>query len=136
MLRPMARRRRWVLAAVLGATLVLGVSLASASSRFFHSPSGNIQCEIEVPHKLASSAYCQTGSPARSVILRANGKMRTCHGGPGCIGNGPENAFTLHYGQTLRLGPYRCASSRRGVKCRAVKSGHGFFISRERLTRF
>jgi hypothetical protein len=132
----MARRRRSVVAAALGATLVLGVSLASASSRFFHSPTGNIQCEIEVPHKLPSSAYCQTTSPPRSVILHANGRMKTCHGGPGCIGNGPENATTLHYGATLRLRPYRCASSRRGVKCRAVKSGHGFFISRARLTRF
>lgn len=120
----------------IGALLGLGVPLATAGSRFFHSPSRNIECEVDVPHKGASDAYCQTFSPPRSVILHANGRMRECHGGPGCVGNGPENAFTLRYGHTLRYGPYRCRSSRRGVTCVVVRSGHGFSISRAALRRF
>jgi hypothetical protein len=103
--------------------------------RWFHSPSGNIQCEIAARDVRGTYAYCQTFEPARSIRLRADGRSRTCRG-VGCLGNGPENAITLGYGRSLRLGPFRCESRRTGVRCVVVRSGPGFAISRQRLARF
>ena len=109
------------------------------SVRWFHSPSGNIQCEVEflrrVGGRLRTYAGCQTFQPFRSVSLYRSGRMPVCRG-VGCVGNGPENAFTLRYGHSIRLGPFRCTSLRSGMRCVVVGSGHGFLISREALKRF
>jgi hypothetical protein len=37
----------------------------------------------------------------------------------------------LPYGNTRRLGPFRCRSRRSGLTCRSKVSGHGFELSRE-----
>ena len=37
---------------------------------------------------------------------------------------------TLEYGETSRVGPYRCTSAAAGMNCQA-QSGHGFFLSKE-----
>ena len=39
-------------------------------------------------------AYCQTFEPLASIKLDKAGHSKVCHGGR-CVGNGPENAFTL-----------------------------------------
>jgi hypothetical protein len=36
----------------------------------------------------------------------------------------------LEYGETSRVGPYRCVSAAAGITCEA-QSGHGFFLSEE-----
>jgi len=41
---------------------------------------------------------------------------------------------TLAYGQTLTLGHLRCASRFTGLTCTSLYSGHGFFLSRQRLS--
>jgi hypothetical protein len=60
--------------------------------------------------------------------------MSVCRG-VGCLGNGPENAFTLRYGRSVRVGPFRCTSRRDGMLCVVVRSGHGFLINRDRVKR-
>lgn len=37
---------------------------------------------------------------------------------------------TLEYGETSKVGPYRCISAAAGMTCQA-QSGHGFFLSKE-----
>jgi hypothetical protein len=61
--------------------------------------------------------------------------MRVRTGGV-CLGNEPNDAFTLRYGRSVRLGPFRCTSLRVGMRCVFVRTGHGFLISRESLKRF
>lgn len=127
---------RWVVAlAAVAAAAVVSASSAGAVVRWFHSPSGNIQCEVASAAPRGTYAYCQTFEPPRSARLTANGRVQICRG-ERCIGNGPENAFTLRYGTGVRVGPFRCTSRRIGMRCVVVRTGRGFFISRERLTRF
>jgi hypothetical protein len=127
------------IAAALFLTAVLQVSSASGAASgtvWFHSPSGNIECEVSPggPHR-AARAYCQTARPSAGVSLRPNGKLRVCHG-QGCIGNGPENASTLAYGHSMLVGPFRCTSSRlQGIKCIVRQTGKGFAIAQQGITR-
>jgi hypothetical protein len=44
-------------------------------------------------------------------------------------------ARVLAYGRTLRVGGIRCTSAVTGLTCRN-RSGHGFFLSRERWRKF
>ncbi len=131
MISPM--RAATLLAVVAG--LLTRPSLSRAAVRSFHSPSRNIECQLDDHYAGHTLAYCETFVPERSARLRANGRTRFCHG-ERCLSNGPTNAFTLRYGHSVRVGPFRCSSSRRGMRCVVMRSGHGFFISRERLTRF
>lgn len=110
------------------------VGTASASVRWFHSPSGNIQCEVSSGGSRGAHAYCQTFQPARSATLHRNGRTTICLGGR-CLGNGPENAFTLRYGRSTIVGPFRCTSLQSGIKCVVRSSGHGFKIAKEGIRR-
>jgi hypothetical protein len=103
---------------------------AQADQSWFHSPSGNIQCELDfdVGPGVPNVAYCQTFEPPAAVRLKPNGKVKICEGGS-CVGNGPENAFTLSYGDKTTQGPFICRSKRNGVTCK-IDSGKGFRISR------
>ncbi|HEY1370702.1 MAG TPA: DUF6636 domain-containing protein [Gaiellaceae bacterium] len=108
---------------------------ATATVRWFHSPTGNIQCEVASRGPGGTFAFCQTFKAPRSATLRRDGRTRVCRG-VGCLGNGPENAFTLRYGRSVTVGPFRCTSRRSGMRCIVRASGHGFAISRERLRVF
>jgi hypothetical protein len=128
-------KRLLVAALVLGALAVQpGAGWSSASLvRFFHSPSGNIQCEVASKDPRGTYAYCQTFKAPRSVQLFATGRLKTCTGMK-CLGDGPENAFTLAYGRSTTVGPFRCTSLTTGMRC-TLPSGHGFLLGRTGLTR-
>jgi hypothetical protein len=115
-----------------------GAATASASPtgvRWFHSPSGNIQCEVASGRlKLGTYAFCATRKPARCVRLTGKGQL-SVHRGLSCEGDGPENATTLAYGSSLRTGPFRCTSRQTGMRCVIVVTGHGFLISRAGVKR-
>ena len=120
------------------ALLAVGAGPAGSSTqsaRWFHSPSRNVSCELSVERpEIGTTAFCWTLHPPRCVILEADGRTRAPRN---ClIGNPPENAFTLRYGRSVRLGPFRCTSRRVGMRCVVPSNGHGFLISRRRLTRF
>jgi hypothetical protein len=126
-----------LLLAGLGAALAGSSASASPSLvRWFHSPSGNISCEVGANRpQIGTYAFCATRSPTRCVRLDGKGQMRVRRGLP-CEGDAPETAFTLGYGKSVRVGPFRCTSRMDGMRCAIVVTGHGFLISRERVTRF
>jgi hypothetical protein len=126
--------RRWVVLAVLGGGLCAAPARASATVRFFHSPSGNIECQVSAHDRVGTAAYCQTFTPARSVTLGPGGKLKRCRGGK-CLGNGPENATTLRYGHSVTVGPFRCTSRTRGMRCVLRSTRHGFELSRRGIRR-
>jgi hypothetical protein len=110
---------------------------ASLKQKFFLSPSGNISCELDYDPGgsggLPTQAFCETITPARSVVMKPSGKLKICNGTQ-CLGNPPENAFTLAYGQKATLGPFTCQSRPTGMRCR-TDTGHGFVISRGGIQR-
>ena len=122
------------IAALPGSALANSQQTAGGA-RFFHSPSGNIQCELDWQRGsgIADAAYCQTFQPQRSVTLSASGALRLCTG-TRCLGNGPEGAFTLRYGHATQLGPFRCLSQAAGMRC-TVASGRGFVLARGSVRR-
>jgi hypothetical protein len=121
-----------VLALTLSGALVVKSGAATLRSRFFHTPNGNIECELD-DGAGAVQAYCQTITPPRSVTLSAHGKLRRCTG-VGCLGNGPDDATVLAYGQTIGLGPFRCRGGINEISC-TVDGGAGFTISRRAVTK-
>jgi hypothetical protein len=53
-----------LLAAVVACAALAGPAGAGADgARWFHSPTGNIQCELNVGRGLGDYAYCQTFRP-------------------------------------------------------------------------
>jgi hypothetical protein len=117
-----------VLALALIGALVVKSNAAALTDRFFHTPNGNIECELDDGGSADVQAYCQTTLPPRSVTLRAHGKLQRCNG-VGCVGNGPDNATVLEYGHSIGLGPFTCRGGINAISC-TVKSGAGFEISR------
>jgi hypothetical protein len=108
---------------------------ASAKVRWFHSPSGNIQCEVASKDSRGTYAYCQTFDPSASAKLSASGTTKVCRGAT-CVGDGPPEAFTLGYGKAVEVGIFRCTSRTSGMTCRVIGKGHGFVISRSGIRRF
>jgi hypothetical protein len=112
------------------------------SQRFFFTVGPNgASCEIDVGVPgLPTQAWCVVGPPhlaarkAIGVALTAAGAVKACHG-LRCVGNAPERTPTLGYGQSIGLGPFRCTSLRRGVRCIVSKFGHGFLLGSHGLAR-
>jgi hypothetical protein len=111
-----------------GTTLV---PMQTATGGEFLSPTGNISCEIDYHDVGLTQAYCQTWTPARSVIMKATGKYTTCTGQQ-CLGNPGDGTPTLAYGTATGIGPFRCESATTGVTCTA--DGKGFQISASGIT--
>lgn len=105
-------------------------SAQSTTQDFFRSPSANIQCEIDYGvTALPDGASCQTTSPPESVTMATDGTLQTCRGDNGCLGDGPDDQFTLAYGTSTGLGPFRCRSAATsGITC-TVSGSVGFEIS-------
>ena len=124
--------------AALGVVVAAAVAAPSAlagSVQTFYSPTGNIACEIGVNRPgIGSYAYCQTFRPARSVRLSRGGALHVCSGG-GCIGDPAEDAWTLGYGESETLGPFRCTSLTSGMRCVVRRTGHGFLIRKAGVRR-
>jgi hypothetical protein len=120
---------------MLTLTAVVWSPASSAAVRWFYSPSGNIGCEVAAADPRGTYAHCQTVNPPRSVVLKANGHSRICRG-TSCLGNGPENAFKLGYGHSVRVGPFSCTSRTDGMRCVVTRTGHGFLLSRQSLKLF
>jgi hypothetical protein len=137
-----------VLAVVAAASVIAGNAAAIPSAvRWFHSPSGNIQCEVasyEPPPLLGLSlrpevrgtyAYCQTFEPRQTAILTANGRTSICVGPTCSVGDGPEDATVLPHGLSIRVGIFRCTSAVTGISCFVIASGRGFRIARQGVVR-
>ena len=126
---------------------------ASFTYGFFKTPSGNILCSWTLSPRSASvECVVKSGlkpppppragcSPTIVVGLHATGRVRTT--GSVCPGeDAPETPYVgsgiarvLRYGKTWSGGGIGCTSAVTGLTCRN-KSGHGFFLSREKWRAF
>lgn len=103
----------------------------------FQTPSRNIgcymvatylNCEIyEASWQPPDRSDCPT-SAGRFVTMAADGTVRVQCGTPDAANDG----YVLPYGDTSSRGPFSCSSASDGLTCEG--QGHGFFLSRERVT--
>jgi hypothetical protein len=107
------------------------VPMQTAEGGEFVSPSGNISCEVDYGRVGLTTAYCQTGTPPRSVTMSPTGTYTTCSGQQ-CLGNVGPDAPILAYGTATGVGPFRCESATTGITCTAV--GRGFRIASSGIT--
>jgi hypothetical protein len=149
------RMARAAVFALLG-LLVAAPAAAHGVARIgaFKTPSGNIVCGYAIDvHGSASMEcgiksglkppprriHCLAGDPNdKRVSLRRTGRAAPvlCAGDPGPLLPQIEaRARVLAYGRTIRFGGIRCSSATTGLTCRN-RSGHGFFLSRERWRAF
>lgn len=119
------------------ATIAVGGATAgSRSIRWFHSPTGNIECEVASHDVRGTYAYCQMFRPLQTARLTANGRTAVCAHRACPVGNGPVNATTLPYGHSVRVGIFRCASAVAGIRCFVIATGRGFRIARQGVVTF
>ena len=127
------------------AGLVSALALAGPAQRppfeFFRMPSGNIGCVFVAR---GASLRCDILSGLRpeprgrceldwtGLNVAATGRAR-----PTCAGDTAvdRRAAVLRYGRTWRRGGVRCLSRTIGLRC-SNRSGHGFFLARQRWSLF
>jgi hypothetical protein len=140
-----------VLAAALAAALlaVLPASASRSEVKLFKTPSGNIGCVYDsaLGGGIGAALRCDIRSglnpkPARprncdldfgdSIGINRTGRAYVvCHGDTALDPRAP----VLRYGTTWRRNGFTCTSRTTGLRCTNA-SGHGFFLSRERWSRF
>jgi hypothetical protein len=124
-----------------------GVALGASGAEPFRTPSGNIYCAYEHYSFAPIDLRCEI----RSGVKPLPPKPRTCEfdwgagyamrqtGRPHilCISDTIHDfkARVLGYGTTWRGGAFTCTSKTTGLRC-SNRSGHGFFLSRERSYSF
>jgi len=126
-------------AALAGGACAAGAA-AVAHHTFFESPSRNIGCVI-----LQGTARCdiikRTWSPparparcpnevdfGQGLTVSGTGAARFVCAGDTAL---DPSAPLLAYGAVDAVGAMRCSSARAGMTCRSLRTGHGFFISRQ-----
>ena len=116
------------------ALMLTTASPALAEVKSFYSPSKNISCEVSSGGERGAYAFCQSLQKPRSVTLSEQGTLEVCDGTK-CLGDGPEDAFELGYGKSVKVGNFECMSKTTGMRC-VSPSGNGFELSREALDQF
>ncbi len=137
-------RFAWRASLLLGGVLALVALSASdaSASKGFESPSRNIgcimfeqgaRCDIihhswPLPKKPKSCEFDYGGS----LFVGDKGK-----GSYSCVSDSAFRAGpVLPYGESVRKGRFRCTSEEVGVRCRNLRNGHGFLLSRQRVRLF
>jgi hypothetical protein len=133
-------RRALVSAVVLVALLAAS---ATAEAFWFQTPSKAIACTGD-----AKSIRCDTRFHTRFMSPAYKPKGCDVDWGPlvmgprtrahvACVGDTALNpkAKVLHYGQSKLFGPFRCTSRTSGLRCQN-RAGHGWFLSRQKQSRF
>jgi hypothetical protein len=105
------------------------VGTAKATYAGFYSPSRNLSCEMADRDARGSYVYCQSVKAPKNVRMSLDGQLKICRGTK-CLRNPAENTPTLGYGRKMTIGRFACSSKKSGVKCRVIRSGKGFLISR------
>lgn len=126
--------RRLVLSAAL---LTAAIAPASASAIVgFHSPSGNIRCDIlktGVRCDIQQRSWQSPPKPnscefdwGQSIGLARQGKAHFL-----CVSDATDPGVELAYGDALSSHRFRCKSLTSGVRCTNKRNGHGFKLSRQ-----
>ena len=137
-----------VLVATVAAALVTAAPSGAASAHHytqFESPSRNIGCVLldglarcDIMVRSWSPPARPAGCPrivdfGQGLMVATGGVARfVCAGDTALDPRGP----ILAYGQLDVVGALRCTSARAGVTCRSTRTGHGFFLSRQRYSLF
>jgi hypothetical protein len=130
------------LIALAAALAALAAAAPASAATFFHSPSGNIRCVIARTSVARCDITERDWSPppkprscpgdwanGMQVDLRGRGRFT-------CASDAVSGGRTLHYGESIRRGRFRCASRRSGMRCVNLRNAHGFALSRSRARRF
>jgi hypothetical protein len=129
---------------VAGLLLALGATAAEARYVDFVMPSKNIGCGYtdDPRHYLRCDILQSSDMPAkpRSCDLdygHAYGMGRRGRAVTLCAGDTVVNrdAPVLGYGETKRIGGFKCRSKTTGLRC-TNQAGHGWFLSRQRIDKF
>jgi hypothetical protein len=102
----------------------------------FSTPSGNIGCVMDPEYvrcDIRDRSWDSPPAPSSCELDFGQGieLANETRSHLVCAGDttlGAED--TLEYGETSKVGPYRCVSAAAGMTCQA-ESGHGFFLSKE-----
>ena len=127
------------------AAIALPASAHAATDFSFHSPSGNIFCDMQMGDDSKSQVTCITAdhnwvSPPRSPDCSGDehwGDALSLYQGKAgfqCytrLPDDPTAGQTLHYGDTLANGSIICNSDPEGITCTDSDTGHFFRIARE-----
>jgi hypothetical protein len=140
-------RRAATLSLIAAAPLAIALpAVATAATDFnFHSPSGNIFCDMHMGDDGKSQATCITTdhnwvaprrSPACATDEHWGDALSVYQGEAGfqCytrLPDDPTAGQTLNYGETLANGTITCKSEEAGITCTDVGTGHFFRIARE-----
>lgn len=125
---------RPLLVALAAAALLLAVGGASAAAgdKHFQTPSHKIQCL----YTTSGGAFLRCDVlwlNDTGFRLTKSGKGRKIHVTDSVV---DTKAHVLHYGKTLKLGPFSCASRKTGLTCKTRANGHGFRLSRSKQKAF
>ena len=110
--------------------------------RGFDSPSLNINCGM-FDQSGGRYVRCQSRVPPQTVTMDAAGRLSICRDRTpndtnndcnlGDRGEGPIHR--LAYGRKITVGRFRCLSLEIGVRCTVIRSGKGFLINRDGVSR-
>ena len=114
----------------------------TATTAWFKSPSGNIHCWMDT-----SSTRCDVLKHSYPVPKRPAGCVgdwgmafevgTTGRGKFICVFDTVAGATkVLAYGKSRTIGRYTCTSRSTGMTCRNNRTGHGFTVSRTKVSRF
>jgi hypothetical protein len=129
-----------VVAAILAAP---ASGSTTGAARWFVTPGKNVGCELGLDRhgiRPVTYVFClayHAGRPYRTAVaVRMTGaaQLTPCHG-LRCISNSPDRTPTLEVGHSIRLGPFRCTSLRKGVRCVVTRLHRGFRLSTSGLVR-
>src|SRR4051794_13565668 len=123
-------RLRVLMPAIVAAMAVPAVASADV---FFKTPSGNIVCQASAGKLECAVLSQRAGSSLPVYYLRPRGTTQRHH----VVGNPAVEVPILAYGKPKRLlgGAATCTSQMSGLPCRN-RSGHGFFLSKQRQRTF
>lgn len=124
--------RRGLVALLLAGVMAGPTAPALAfRSDWFQTPSGNIRCRYFVEGGVMA---CKTLNNGRVAVVPLRGNAYV-------LGRLADFTFprgpVLHYGEHWALsGRFRCDSYSYGMKCKSLRSGRGFVLSRSSFKKF
>ena len=111
-------------------------------TRLVESPSHNIGCIMVEQGARCDILHCSFSPPRRpkSCEFGYSNSLFVGDRGRGVYGCVSDSAFdaglVLPYGESPRKGRFICSSEEVGVRCVDRRSGHGLFLSRQRVRLF
>ena len=110
---------------------------AGATLRFFHSPSGNIDCLVSAGYARCDIRARTFKTPKRPATCELDWGSAVSVGATNrrsafaCVGDTVRapNARSLAYGRSLSVGRVRCTSRVDGIRC-TNRFGRGFLVGR------